>query len=347
MHRNPAFRLILYPIYLALSLFVMVALFEVGLRVLGYASSDDAPASVPELYDKFKADKDLIWALKEDWQGLEFNKAPVRTNSLGLRGPEPREGGGHDIRIYFLGDSVVYGHYLREDMTIPALVGRALSGATGRTVDVINGGVPGYSTFQEAGQFERNLKALGPDVALLGFCLNDITERYFTLKSFGGRRFLMFNVDSTAGMGAIERLLTRSAVRNFIVERVRKKSGMAELYRIDALWEEPESPHIKEAMETVYRELDGLVERAARENVRLAVVLFPYSVQLRDPARTSAPQRLVRDRLEKSGVPVLDLLDFMGPEHERLFMDYSHFTPEGSAMVSGVVAGFVMNDVLK
>ena len=46
----------------------------------------------------------------------------VRTNSLGFRGREPAPRGAAEHRILFLGDSMVFGHGLGEEDTLPYLV---------------------------------------------------------------------------------------------------------------------------------------------------------------------------------------------------------------------------------
>ena len=98
----------------------------------------------------------------------------VAINSLGFRDVERKTakapGSG---RVLALGDSFIEGYTveLEESVTRRA---EALSESAGCRLDVINAGVHGYSTDQEALWFIREAESLAPDVVLLFFYYNDI-----------------------------------------------------------------------------------------------------------------------------------------------------------------------------
>lgn len=102
-----------------------------------------------------------VWQLRPDIQrpvtfverGTEFD---VRTNSLGWRGDEPSSGG-----LLCLGDSTTFGWGVEEDEAWPSLVEGA-----------VNGGVPGYSTFQGLDRIDEAL-SVKPSAVLLGFVVRD------------------------------------------------------------------------------------------------------------------------------------------------------------------------------
>jgi lysophospholipase L1-like esterase len=107
----------------------------------------------------------------------------VSTNEYGLRGgPIDRRPAADTIRILFLGASVAWGYTARSnDDTIPAyleaeLTQRAadLPALRGRRFEVLNAGVPGYVSWQEALSYALYLRELAPAwvVALDG--TNDI-----------------------------------------------------------------------------------------------------------------------------------------------------------------------------
>ena len=76
---------------------------------------------------------------------------------------------GPDLRLVVLGDSLVWGSMLAAEETVPAALGRAL----GPGHEVLNAGVTGYDTPQEALYYRHRIRRLLPDVVVLVYCLND------------------------------------------------------------------------------------------------------------------------------------------------------------------------------
>lgn len=99
----------------------------------------------------------------------------VQTNSHGLRDPErPLAKPEGARRVLVLGDSFTFG-----SGPIDASDGfvRRLDAALGDAVQVINAGVPGYSTVQEANWLERDGLAWEPDAIVVAFFVgNDVWE---------------------------------------------------------------------------------------------------------------------------------------------------------------------------
>lgn len=92
----------------------------------------------------------------------------VRTNSLGFRGPDPAAPTGDEHRVLFLGDSMVFGHGLEEDETLPHQVQVSLRRA-GTEASVYNGAISGLSTVQELAATAQLLPVLQPDQVVLGY----------------------------------------------------------------------------------------------------------------------------------------------------------------------------------
>ncbi|MFN7953020.1 MAG: SGNH/GDSL hydrolase family protein [bacterium] len=93
--------------------------------------------------------------------------AEAEVNSLGLRGPEPRENALR--RVLVLGDSVTFGHDLSARASIPG----HLAAELGPSWEVLNAGVLGYQTWQERRYLERLDPILRPDVVVVVYCVND------------------------------------------------------------------------------------------------------------------------------------------------------------------------------
>jgi len=166
-------RLLLLVISLGLALVAAELLFRVGL--IWTAGTPVDPSQV-EQWDRLPDGR--YFGLRADYQGkggfledadLKFD---YRTNALRLRGPEigPRRPG--VPRVLMLGDSYTFGWAVSEQDALPAQLERLLS-EPGHEVEVVNGGVPGYNTEQEAVLLEHLLPAVQPDIVVLGFVMND------------------------------------------------------------------------------------------------------------------------------------------------------------------------------
>ncbi|MCB0333512.1 MAG: SGNH/GDSL hydrolase family protein, partial [Bdellovibrionales bacterium] len=114
---------------------------------------------------------DLLPNLHVDFQGV-----PVRTNSCGMRGKEistikPER----TYRVAFLGDSFTFGWGVNEEEAFPWIVEKILQehASEGVNVEIINMGVPGYSTFQQVALFEEKGLDFAPDAVVLYFVDND------------------------------------------------------------------------------------------------------------------------------------------------------------------------------
>ena len=93
-------------------------------------------------------------------------------NAMGLRGPEvPYAAPSGVRRVALMGDSFAHGYYAEEPETVRGRLGAALSGCG---VDVVNGGVPGYSTDQEWLFYRDEIARYRPSEVVLLFYYNDL-----------------------------------------------------------------------------------------------------------------------------------------------------------------------------
>jgi lysophospholipase L1-like esterase len=166
---------------LAASLTLVGAAAEVVLRLAGWAPIYDV-YSRPALF--WRHDDRLGWSLEPGARGhyvgprpfpVEFD-SEISINSLGLRGPEPSPRRPDELRVLFLGDSVVAGFEVEEPETFVARLERALRGRFEGGVTAINGGVRGYGTDQSLLWFRQRGVALAPDLVVLVFAANDFED---------------------------------------------------------------------------------------------------------------------------------------------------------------------------
>ena len=146
-----------------------LGLLEVALRLGGY----DALASWRNGRDVIlrpSANPDLKYELTPGASAFAWG-ADIRINAHGFRGPEPRSRVDAAGRIVVLGDSITFGHYLREETTFPRLLEGQLR-ASGRATEVLNFGVGGYDVLQEVSLLASRPE-YHPTLVVLAYCLND------------------------------------------------------------------------------------------------------------------------------------------------------------------------------
>ena len=118
----------------------------------------------------FKRDRDLFWRFRPDRTVTSkfFEGKTYRINSHGLRGDEiPAEKTVR--RIITLGNSCTFGWGVPLEQTYAVQLEKNLGGQ----YEVINGAVPGYSSFQGKKFLESGLLKLKPDIVTVMFAWND------------------------------------------------------------------------------------------------------------------------------------------------------------------------------
>ncbi len=136
-------------------------------RLMGLVRPSDVPGLVYEL----KADR--------SWR-IEGKLA--RTNHEGVRGgPQASEGRAASVlRVAGVGDSVTFGWGVADEETYLERLKSGLESTlgTGR-VEVLNYGVPGYNSVQEAALVRARVLPGHPDLLILGYVLNDAEPTLF------------------------------------------------------------------------------------------------------------------------------------------------------------------------
>lgn len=94
-------------------------------------------------------------------------------NSRGLRGPEvPLDKPAGTRRVLLLGDSTVFGVMVRDEQTFARVVEERLRAIDPR-VEVLNGGAPGWSSWQAARALESRLDVYTPDLVVVATLWSD------------------------------------------------------------------------------------------------------------------------------------------------------------------------------
>ncbi len=123
----------------------------------------------------FKKDHDLFWRFRPsiDISSKFFEGKRYRIDSYGLRGDEipPKS---NKIRIIALGNSCTFGWGMADSDTYEKQLEGMVNGDTSLPqVEVINAGIPGYSSFQGRRFYVSDISRLKPDIVLIMFAWND------------------------------------------------------------------------------------------------------------------------------------------------------------------------------
>ena len=163
-----------------------------------------------------------------------FAGVPVHINSLGFRDSREYslEKSPGTFRILVLGDSVTFGHGTLDETTYPFLLEQRLrQWQPDVKWEVWNLGVPGYNTSQELAYLTEVGSRYDPDLAIVGFFANDLTDNTLPVTPSLARR-------ATRG---VQRLMQQHLYsyefykRTFLTARWRLMTGEDDRRRIENL----------------------------------------------------------------------------------------------------------------
>jgi lysophospholipase L1-like esterase len=277
-------------------------------------------------------DPELLWRLKPHEGG------PLATNELGLSdGPYRADA---DVKILLLGDSISWGDSIDDQKQVFASVMEEMLADRDprKSFEVINSGVPGYSTFQEKRYLELHGDELDPDLVILQFCLNDVVERFHALAGYGGGNIFL-GVDTREAIKGVHGVLLRSSrAYEQAIRWAQKRSRRREMYSVTQLARDDLSPELEAAWSLALEELDGIDEWTSRRGIPALLVIAPYRFQLKSPLELRQPQKRLIVHAEDRNIAVLDLLPaFAAASRDQsvdLFADENHFSVAGHALAA-------------
>jgi lysophospholipase L1-like esterase len=295
---------------------------------------------------------------------LSARDAPLRwrfspeggRNSLGLRNREVSVKRPGTLRILFLGDSLIWsGETSSGDLYTEVLEQRLNARSVNKmSFEVINAGIPGYTTYQELEFLKLYGLDMDPDLVVLGFVFNDVYYKYFHrptknyLLGFEPAAHLHhFNTDSFLGLVFARSHLAHEVVRraDILWKRIVGRAVFPFERRGDVslAWKSYGWNHA--------RRLLGEMHTLLRDKMVLLVVLvFPISEQVNpeyrgfDEAYVLYPQRRIRQICADYEIPMLDLTDALYREGGlTLFQDPLHLNGKGNDVVANELEKYIIN----
>ena len=108
----------------------------------------------------------------------------VSTNQDGLRltSPNIAKRAKTNNRIMTLGCSTTFGWGVENQESYPAVLQKYISQGN-YTTEVVNGGQPGYTSFQGTWLWDKVLKHYSPDVVLIGYVVQDARKAAYSDRS--------------------------------------------------------------------------------------------------------------------------------------------------------------------
>ena len=280
----------------------------------------------------------------------------ITINALGFRGEDFDEAKAPGVlRILCLGDSYTFGDYVNDDETFPAALQAELRRRLpGRKLEVINGGVNGYTITDEAALAREKGFALHPDVIVLGFVMNDLADLTRKVSSRDNQRNEAREM-SRSYLTPIKRILRQTALYNWLFEM--KARVMAETKMDPTLQQVPQEnlmhPPFGPRTEALFSQyasaLDALAADCRARGIRLVFVIFPFYQQVVKGAPADAQTQLSEIGRE-AGLPVVDLLpSFLGrgaTAGDLFLMPLNHHpSAEGYRVAAGVVGAEIVSIV--
>ena len=308
----------------------------------------------------FVPDSDLGWKLKPNTEDAWFG-VMVKINGKGLRGPElDYEKPAEVTRMLYLGDSVPFGYRVKgHDQTFPYRTEAFLEDALGRQIETINAGVGGYSPWQEYIYFVNEGIKYRPDLVVLSFVMNDVTEK-FKLKKFGGQhegvqlgRTVSSTYDWFVRKSSIAYFARAIGARLRFGRDVQQGAQQQEALDVEALVYHAERPDVQRAWQIVLENLGKIFAYSKSNHLPIILAIFPYRFQLADIHTLATPQRVVSQYARKHHVPVLDMLPLLydraqkqGVKPTEYFLDINHLSPIGHQVVAELLADFIRREGL-
>ncbi len=250
----------------------------------------------------------------------------VSSNTDGLRGlsvAREKPEGAH--RIMTLGCSTTFGWGVDDDSSYPAVLDSLIED---EKTQVINGGQPGYTSFQGRWLWNKTLKHYTPDVVLIGYVVQDARKAAYSDKSQavlqGDHRYLKDNVlyNSRVYLGL------RSMLGGIQVSaKERPQNGNGGVYRVPP-------PDFAENLRAL---VSGV------KDVGAVPVLFGFPLERE--GYTEQHRRILEAASAELGVPHLDLQSRMeqASRNARLYFerDRGHANAAGNAQIAEWVHEFL------
>lgn len=268
----------------------------------------------------------------------------VSINSLGYRGEEfPIQKHGQEFRIFFAGDSFVYGDYVDDDETLPFQLQQSLRQQC-PDVRVVNGGIDSSTITEQSPMIDRSM-VLSPDLIILMFYENDVMDlaRVPSMwEQFRSNR----EIKSRFPMSWIYPVIRHSAVWNLTLEAYRSWQS-----RTTSAGNMPNAGP-RDGMNARRKQyvslLAELFEKLERAQVPLLLVIFPSHSEFTSSLdQGSAALEWIESEALTLGIPTVNLLTALRASNADVKSLYlvpidGHASPFGYSVAAHALAEYLV-----
>lgn len=320
----------------AVAVLLFAGLLEGGLRLAGFQYEGFlGRASWWSRWDdkRYLADPALFWVLRPSTEHKPEQPGYMSVNSLGFRSEEfaaKKPQGSY--RIVTLGDSCTFGDGVSNRQTYAAVTQELLrKDFPGRKIEVINAGVPGYTSYQVLKLFETKVRGLSPDAITVYVGIND-------------------GIPIPRGRSDAQR-----GRKNARAMWIRGRLGHLRTYRFlqflllgpGAPAMDASAPTLRVAREELMDNLRRLYEGCVRQKITMLLLTNPSRGR---PESENGANAILREVSRREGVSLIDLYRAFKPleeEGEELYdAPGGHPAPEGHRLIGRLVAKWFAGRIL-
>ncbi|HWL93149.1 MAG TPA: SGNH/GDSL hydrolase family protein [Phycisphaerae bacterium] len=264
-------------------------------------------------------------------------------------GSEPRDLS-RSTRVLFLGDSITFGYYQRAGDAYGAVAIERLEDRYSKiNLIELNAGVTGFDSAQEQGLLVHEGLSLNPHLVVLGFCLNDVTNRFDAARGADPDRHPEFLIASHPAhwSGWVRAIRWWMRVLRYGPDEQRA-ARQIEHFRFTELLAEPPSDQVKSAWQMTLDDLDRMSTACRERGIPFVIVAFPILTQLGPGSAGDRPQRELAAFSRARRIPLLDLLPIFrssdGAQEDgssRLMVEEVHPNTLGHRVAGEALAEFL------
>lgn len=342
-----------------ITIILFLSLFEITLRIF-----------FPQMLYTFQFDEDLVYKLAPNVNTVyyyknEFN-SKFTTNSKGIVGEEeyPYEKEKDKYRIIMLGDSFVEARQVDNNEKASWLLENNLK-KEGFNVDVINMGVSGYGTDQEAYYLISEGLKYNPQLVILNiFVGNDVSEtakdEVYKLENgnlvknkvkIAAYRKVWASVRSYSHVASF---FSENFLKPFLFKKGKSKEGIKEIpiRFLNNLNNPSDNNYEKNALEKVSLLIKNMKNTLELDNIKLLVVIIPekeqiskeifqahYNVTDWNTINITKYQTILINLLNDEKIEYIDLLPILRGEQNNSFYfeEDSHLNIEGNKKLAETI----------
>jgi hypothetical protein len=257
-------------------------------------------------------------------------------NELGYRGPAVSINRTEaTTRIALLGDSFTIGYGVRDEEISSRIMEQTLRGLTNKRFEVLNFGITGSATPQQADYFDRYVRRFKPDVVLVIMHLNDVTltaENGFIGAMSRTRNYLWD-------------FRKNSFLANLVVGVVAKWKLHKQLYDLYQTSFQKNS----EAWQRVQQAFIKMRDICAKEGCKMSLVIHPIIYNLSEKYPFQAAHSAVKEFARSNEIASFDLLEALkGQKAEELWVQVADQHPNEKAhrIVGQALANYTLTHML-